>query len=558
MLKKILRYIIQIIFLINNLVLMYYLRSSFNLDITKDLYSMISIIIIVLTLFISFDSVFRYVTVSLSTLFVSIYLSSQYNYFLENNTYYSFNFDDMFAYTSSTPIIIIVATFAVAVVAEIFIIVTSKEKYRINYSRLFCLGFIVLALLPIYLFKYDINRGIGGQKYNITEQPYYNYHHMDDVNKFVDDYGILNFLCRDLEIQNDNEKDKSESIQEITNYFKEKDNEKNKYTGVFKDKSIIIIESSALDLDKINETDTPLLNELVTNGISTDYYYTPHFYNENGDLDFMANTSFVPCGEDRNTIYDYDRNAFRITLPKTFGEEGYNTQYFFGDYKIYENRERLVLDVFGYNEFYDCTSLGGDADISSFEVCDKVAGMIGYFSSINEKYMALVNTHSKNDIYSLEEGLNIINDTIINCGQKENYVIVLMSLYDKDIKPVFTIYDCSDERVAGNELKDKPITCLDLIPTLYNMFGFNFKYTFGEDALNSDYNGFVFELTNNEKDAYWYNNLAVYSFRFRKIITVINEDKANVEKELECFKNKAETIRISHLVLDTNYFGVTN
>lgn len=554
MIKKILYYIIQTFFLIDNLALMYCLRSAIDIDIMKDIYPIISILIIVLVLFFAFGFGFKNLFVSLVTLLVCAYLSSQSNYYLQNKTYYSFSFEMMFKYTDKVPIIAVIVIFVVTVLACIFI----KKKYDIEYtynpSRLLILGVVVLAALPIYLFRYEMNRSLAHQKYDISEQPYYNYYYLDDVKQVADDYGLLNYLCRDIEVQKETAKDNSASIKEINKYFSKKKATTNEYTGLFKDKNIIIIESIALDLDKINEMNTPTINEIVKNGVSTNYFINPLFYNKKGDIDFMANTSIVPYGQDKNTIYSVDRNTFKTTLSKGFVGNDYFTQYFIGDYQIYENVGNLAMNAYGYDEFYDCTSLGGDSGMSNEDLCDKVAGMLSYFSSVDQKYMALVNTYSNDNIGQLEEGIKEIYDTIYNCGQKDNYVIVLMSSYNEDIKPIFTIYDCAEEKTLKADITNKPITSLDLLPTLFNLFGFDNKYAFGSDILDNNNPGFAFEL-DNDANGVWYNSYAGYLNKFRMFSGTIDNRKVDEEKELKYFTDKAEMIRISHLVLDTDYFG---
>ena len=128
----------------------------------------------------------------------------------------------------------------------------------------------------------------------------------------------------------------------------------NNYTGVAKNKNIIMIQVESLGGFVINQTIndkeiTPNLNKLID---STHYYPNNRFVMGAGhtsDTDFVANTSFFPL-DDAATLVRYGLDNF-TSLPKVLNELDYSTYAYHGFNRNFWNRD-IAYKSLGYQKFY--------------------------------------------------------------------------------------------------------------------------------------------------------------------------------------------------------------
>ena len=70
--------------------------------------------------------------------------------------------------------------------------------------------------------------------------------------------------------------------------------EKNKYSGMFKDKNLIVITAEAFSPIAIDKELTPTLYKMYTEGFSFSNFYTPIFYVSTSDGEYVSLTSLLP------------------------------------------------------------------------------------------------------------------------------------------------------------------------------------------------------------------------------------------------------------------------
>lgn len=137
-------------------------------------------------------------------------------------------------------------------------------------------------------------------------------------------------------------------------YAKAEKPEKNKYTDIYKGKSIITIHAESIQSFviglKINGIEvTPNLNKLVAGGLYFDNFYTQVSVGTSSDTEFTLNTSLMPASTGTAFVSYFDRTY--ISIPSLLKKEGYYSMAFHGNSADYWNR-RTMHKTLSYDKFY--------------------------------------------------------------------------------------------------------------------------------------------------------------------------------------------------------------
>jgi phosphoglycerol transferase MdoB-like AlkP superfamily enzyme len=132
----------------------------------------------------------------------------------------------------------------------------------------------------------------------------------------------------------------------------------NEYTGLTKDKNLIIIQLEAFNNFLINlKVDgieiTPNLNKLAQSSLYYDRFYSTAGIGNTSDSEFSALTGLYGNGNDL-TIFDYSGNNYE-TLAKDFKKAGYSTLSSHGNVGDFYHRNREHLNTLGFDTHYDLT-----------------------------------------------------------------------------------------------------------------------------------------------------------------------------------------------------------
>ncbi len=268
--------------------------------------------------------------------------------------------------------------------------VSKIEKSKKNFGTVMLIGVILLCINIITLNGTDISRLVKQWNRELL----------------VERYGILTYQMNDI-IQSAQSRLFSyfgydEAAQKFIEYYsnKEDNHQKNKYTGIYEGKNVVLIHMESImnmfiDL-KINDVEvTPTLNKLTREGL-----YFPHFYPQvstgtSSDTEFTLNTSLMPALSGTVFVNYYDRNY--VSLEKLLKEKNYYTFSMHANNSTMWNRNEMHKSL-GYDKFYAKDSFEVTKEnwiglgLSDHEFFSQMIPILKDIETNNEKYMGTLIT----------------------------------------------------------------------------------------------------------------------------------------------------------------------
>ena len=627
--------------LIFNIITILFFDFIFKIFIFNNLFSLSTIILILfdinLGLFITLlesiinNKVICKIIITITTLFIWLLFTSQFVYYQYYETVFSiysmFNGAQVFGFLNSiirviTENIIPILILLIPIISLFFGInkFTLERKNKKYYIITFT-GLLFSYILPILL----INLSKDTKTYS-TYNLYYNTYVPKLITK---DLGVLNEMRIDLkrmifktdeniEFNNNNNKniyysseeynvldidfdelienEKDETLIKMHEYFKnEKPTMKNKYTGIFKDKNLIVIIAESASPLSIDKNLTPTLYKLYNNGFKFNNFYTPLYSISTSDGEYISLTSLLPK-EGTWSMPDSSNNYLPFVYGNIFKRNGYVANaYHDGDYNYY-NRNKSHPNM-GYN-YKGCN--GGlkincdyfpESDIEMIEQSIKdyineslfityymtVSGHLEYnykdniIARKNKKYVEDLNYDESIKAYlatqiELDKAVELLIKELEKANKLDDTVIVISAdhypygLSKKAIKQN-TNY-IKDEKfdihknnfiIWNNKLKEsieinKFGSSLDILPTILNLFGINYdsRILMGKDLLSNENGLVIYNDRSFITDKGKYNSVTNTFIPF-----VNNVDNNYVEKTNEIVNNK---FIISKLILERDYY----
>lgn len=421
-----------------------------------------------------------------------------------------------------------------------------KEEHK-SYKGIIVTIFIFILLhsvTPVFLGK--ANEELT---WSTWRNPRNIYNSFNDNNKAIKVSGLYEYTVRNFYItflkrdEGANQKDLDFLKEE---YSKEKEVNKNKYTGKYKDNNLIIVQLEGLDSWLINKNDTPTLYNMMKNSINFTNHYS--YYNGGGSTfnsEFAVNTGFITPLSYTQNAYTFNKNSFPYSLAHLFKEQGYTVNAFHMNTKEYYSRGTNYKN-WGYDNYYGLVDQNTYKDNSYYldrelllneEFKEKMFG--------SEKFVDYIITYTNHMPFSPEKGNckmlldldskeneNVSYDlTEEDCARRQaketDYMMELLvkelkerELFDKTTIVVLTdhyLYTLSDKSIldkyknTSNNLinhtpffiytnnKDKKTiktvtSQLNVLPTVLNLFGidYNPNHYIGQDALSNNYQKLVF------------------------------------------------------------------
>ncbi len=167
-----------------------------------------------------------------------------------------------------------------------------------------------------------------------------------DINSGSYDKEGYNVLNIDFDSLIDKESDKK--VKEMHKFFKNtKPTNKNEYTGLFKDKDIILIIAESFDTIAIDEKLTPTLYKLSNNSFIFNNYYEPLYPISTFDGEFTILTSLIPR-EGIWSLYEASKNYMPYTYGNMFKNANYNTYAFHNNEFDFYHRDKTHESI-GFN-----------------------------------------------------------------------------------------------------------------------------------------------------------------------------------------------------------------
>lgn len=399
------------------------------------------------------------------------------------------------------------------------------------------------------------------------------------------------------------EKESNKKIKNLHSYFKNATTtEKNKYTGIFKNKNLIVLVAEAFSPIAIDKDITPTLYKLYNESFKFNNFYSPIFYVSTSDGEYVTDTSLLP----KEGVWSFQESS-KIELPFTYGnlfkKHGYTARaYHNGVYTYY--KRNLSHPNMGYT-YKGCWN-GLEKKInckiwpqSDFEMIDKtfddykndekfvayymtISGHLNYnfygnmmalkhknkvkklpYSEAVQAYMAThieLDNALKNLIEKLEKG-NKLDDTVIVISADHypyglsNKEIKEKATYIKDEK--FDIHKNSliiwNSQIENPPEINKYASSLDILPTVLNLFGMEYdsRLLMGSDILSSAPGLVIYN------DRSWITDYGKYDALTEKFTQF-----KDIENKDEYVKNINNVVynkfSISRSILENNYYKYLN
>lgn len=388
----------------------------------------------------------------------------------------------------------------------------------------------------------------------------------------------------------------------LNNYFINNTiTDKNDYTGLFKDKNLIVIMLESVNDILINESDYPNFYKMYSNGWHWENNYSPRNSCSTGNNEMSGMTGlysiYNTCTANEykeNTYFQGIFNLFNKQEYKTFSAHNYTEHYYFRN-EIHTNlgsgKYYGVEDLgISYSNQYKNWSSDEDFMTEVLEILDKdysdgkfmtwlttVSSHQPYYYSSKEGDMYLdlyKNLNIKKDLKRyksklkildnalgiLLEGLEekgILDDTVIVMfGDHYPYGLstsVINSVLDYD-----TSVDYEAERVPfviyNSKLESKTFkeytSYINILPTIANLFDLDYdpRLYMGSDLLSEDYESLVVFADGSWKNEYAYYDASKTDIEYFTDKTYSIEELQRINQSIDA------KIKMSSLAIKNNYY----
>ena len=386
----------------------------------------------------------------------------------------------------------------------------------------------------------------------------------------------------------------------LSNYYISQEvTPKNEYTGIFKNKNLIVIMMESVNDIVLNEKYFPNITKLYNEGWTWTNSYSSRSACSTGNSEFSGMTSLY--GINNSCSYNkYKNNKYANSIFNLFNNKDYVTSSYYGYTNKYYNRN-VVHPNMGSMHYYSVEEMGISYKnvygewTDDGELIDNVLEM----TEIQDRFMAWVTTSSTDQPYvstsllgekyidlfdgtkydlsmkrylsklkvldnaigKLLNGLeeqNKLDDTVIVL-YSDNYPYGLTksninSYLEYDVmennnidKTPFVIYN---SKMTPRKF-DKYTSYVNILPTIANLFDMDYdpRLYAGKDILSNDYEGrAIFN------DGSWKDKIAYYDASLSKVTFYQNSNKYTddeIKKINEDIKNRIE---MANLAIKTNYF----
>lgn len=410
-----------------------------------------------------------------------------------------------------------------------------------------------------------------------------------------DNYNIT-YIDFDKLIKNEEDN----TIKEMHKYFSSQEaSKKNKYTGMFKDKNLIVLVGESFSSLAIREDLTPNLYKLYKEGFQFDNFYTPIFPVSTADGEYITDTSLIP----KEGVWSFLRvagNYMPYSYANVFEKQGYSSNAYHNHTATYYERDKYI-ETMGYNSYLAVgTGLEDRMDTSNWPNSDyeMVKTTVNDYIN-NEKFMAYYMTVSGHMNYTkignmmvyrnwdqvkdlpysnkakgylaanieLDKAVGELLSRLEQAGKLEDTVIVIsgdhypygltlgeineLSTFERDDKfekfrMPFLIWSGS---MKGPIKVEKIGSSLDVLPTVLNLFGaeFDSRLLMGRDILSDSNPIVIFSDRSFITDKGRYNSLTE-QFTPNEGVTV---EEGYVDKINTIIYKKYQ---MSRLILENDYY----
>ena len=447
-------------------------------------------------------------------------------------------------------------------------------------------GLFTMEMIDIERYIFGFNEEIYSEQINVNNEE-------EKVPEVKIEYNTTDIDFDKL--INDETDDKIKSMHV---YFKNTvPSNKNEYTGMFKDKNLIFITAEAFDTIAIDEKLTPTLYKIANNSFIFKNYYQPLYPVSTSDGEYMNLNSLIP----KEGVWSFKQTS-KISMPygigNMFNKEGYVSYGFHNHNYNYYDRQKSHKNIGlkyygcgnGLEKKMNCKHWPNsdkemiDATTSYYIDNDKfmtyymtVSGHLNYNFSGNNmayrnknkvknlKYSTAIKAYLATQI-ELDKSIEKLLQVLEEKGKLNDTLIVIApdhypyGLTIKQINEISTIdrndkfekfhttlimYNPNIEKTVV----DKVISSLDILPTIYNLYGLTFdsRLLMGRDIFSN--NEHIVILSNRS----WITDKGKYNSVTKEFTSTTNEE---IEKDYIDRINMIVNQRygMSSLIIDNNYY----
>lgn len=445
--------------------------------------------------------------------------------FITNNIYYSltntfFDFNLLQSASEGLPYVIDTIISAkpivyLSIILIIYLIYLGYQKipYKTKNNKTNLFLIIIIFLIGHTLTPLTLGNANEELTWNSWKNPRNIYLSFNDSNKSLKVSGLYEYTFRNFYVTylKTKELENQEDEEFLQIAFTDYGEYKNKYTGMFKNKNLILIQLEGIDNWLITKEDTPTLYNLMNQSINFTNHYS--YYNGGGSTfnsEFAVNTGFITPLSYTQNAYTFNKNYFPYSMANLFKNEGYSVNAFHMNTGEYYSRTTNYLN-WGYDNYYGLIDLIEYNDNSY---------MLDRELILNEKFNELlfptdtlfvdyIITYSAHTPFNNTKGVckllyeldNTTTDTIEDTKENEEIEFVQMS-EEECAKRQAKETDYMIELLLQN-LKDKEL----LDNTAIVIFTDHYLYTLNDKTILDKYKETSNNLINNTPFFIWTNDI---------------------------------------------------
>ena len=393
------------------------------------------------------------------------------------------------------------------------------------------------------------------------------------------------------------ESEDNSAIAQVHQYFATRvPSLKNKKTGMFEGCNLIMITAEAFSNLSVDPQRTPTLYKLLNEGFVFTNYYVPDWGVSTTDGEYAHLTGTIP----KSGEWSFERSA-KNHMPLTMSQQllklGYSAYAYHGHTYDYYNRDKYLANL-----GFDYKGLGNGLNVtkqwpeSDVEVVDQSTGdyvndtpFVTYYMSISGhreftfsgnmvsyRNKAIVADLPYSDMvraylscqYELEKSLTLLLERLEAAGVLDNTVIVLTAdHYPNGLTPEqlgellghtpetnFEIFKNGLviwKQGMESEVIDDPVSHLDILPTLSNLFGLEFdsRLYMGRDVFSDETPLVMF------RNRSWITDRAMYNADTGEI-TNLTDTEVN-KRYIQSITNEVSNrFTVSARILEYDYWSI--
>lgn len=480
--------------------------------------------------------------------------------------------------------LIMIVVLGIAVYIICFILLGNNKKMKKKN--------IIFLLLVIVLF--GVLRFVGIKKlgkydpdaWDSYTTPAYYYINLTNAKRSLNVLGLYEYTTRDSYLYVKDLFAVANQKTEIKERISKKNYElkENEYTGIYKDKNLIMIMLESVDNLVVDKDTTPTLVKMKEKGLNFNKRYGQL---SNGGVTIATEFTSITGLYYGGKYYNIYKNKYANSIPSAFAENGYEVSFIHENSGIYYNRSVLTNAMGFPNSYFLYDYLKEPDHNNDVQLADNDKVYNKIVNNKKGKFMTFITTISAHGPYvnnypcsaseeamsselscfryltkNTDDFLALLLDRLKEDELLDDTVIVLFTdhyayTYDFTKEELAQTYNKVDKKyniknlpfiiystnIKHKDIDDIIVNDIDILPTIFNMFGidYNPNLYIGTDVF-ADYHKNLAMFT----DYSWYDG-EIYSFDYKS--------KRSDDDYKEKTKYTKETFELNEMIVNNNYYA---